>query len=138
MWTSSVAPVPNTCTPSSVRSCGETLDWTRFVELTTAYRVKNPVYFALALARDVDDAPVPEATLQALQPPLYRRACFQGYLVVQRRIVDKLPYAKGMPLRWTLASILSAATLVDSIRTVVATMAFGLRRPRLMTLRSPT
>jgi cellulose synthase/poly-beta-1,6-N-acetylglucosamine synthase-like glycosyltransferase len=121
-----------------VRSHNLVLDWVRVSELAAKYRIKNPIYFALMLIRELLDIPVPDTALKVLQPPFYRRLCFHWYLLGQRRSLDKQISMSGNQLRWGkelkwpgLTSIILADSFVDSLRVAWATLIFFLMNVRL-------
>jgi cellulose synthase/poly-beta-1,6-N-acetylglucosamine synthase-like glycosyltransferase len=117
-----------------VRTYNSVLDWTRLIELAAKYHVKVPVYFALILSRELIDTQVPETVLTALQPPLYRRLWFRGYLFCQRKILDKLPSTRGKELKCGFCSIILADRFVDSLRVIWAILNFFLDKRTLIFL----
>jgi hypothetical protein len=118
------------------------LDWRTIAELATRYRVKHPLYFALMLSREfIPDGGVPQQALTALEPPIYRRLCFDAYLRAQRVTVDRRVLPAGRRLRWGKelkwagwAGVIVADSFADSLRvswrTLVMVSAESLRALR--------
>jgi cellulose synthase/poly-beta-1,6-N-acetylglucosamine synthase-like glycosyltransferase len=111
-----------------VRASAPALDWERVVALAASSRIKTPVYFALTLSREMGATAVPDSVLRALEPPLYRRLWFHGYLLGQRLRLDRRGWGNGKlvwgrELKWAgLASVILADGFGDSLRVIAATL----------------
>jgi cellulose synthase/poly-beta-1,6-N-acetylglucosamine synthase-like glycosyltransferase len=103
-----------------------TLDWDRLIALAHRHHVRTPIYSALVMSRTLVDAPVPDAAIDALRPPLYRRMCWRWLMAEPRMLLAGPQTSRRRRPRWALSSVIMADTLGDSIRAARASLAFGL------------
>jgi hypothetical protein len=54
--------------------------WEAFLALVERYHVKTPVYFSLALPKELFDTPIPDYVLECLRPPAWKEQLIASWL----------------------------------------------------------
>jgi cellulose synthase/poly-beta-1,6-N-acetylglucosamine synthase-like glycosyltransferase len=121
-----------------IKTTAGSLDWDLVHRLARAYRVRNPVYSALWLTRRLLDAPIPDATLKALEPYPLRRLVIERTLG-RRSLLDAPSRLQPGALRrwWSLAWLTLADSPSDSMRSVVPNLGYAFSRKGLEELSLP-
>lgn len=89
------------------------LDWARVVEVARGTAFPHLAWYALEAARRWMGAPVPDAALAALAPPLWQRALSARLFSAERLLNARLAHHKP---EWVAAKLLLAPRLLPMVR----------------------